>query len=293
MRGQAELVRQAARGHRGKILDRQHRQLGVVASGAQRQLRIAAGMVEFDLGAVGQLADDLIQRRGRRGAGAVAEEVAGTVSTMAISMSVAVSVKAPSRTAIMTFARMGMVLRRSTTLWTWASALIRVARSALSFMVSFLLGPAAASGPRPAGKQANCTDQCSNPHRVPPRTVMHPASPAAAMPAIGADFAQSPSGFRCWGSHLQRLAVVYVAPQGGWLVGAGVMAGVGFMSDRDGDVIERTRLVEARFRLAAIVELSDDAIVGKDLNGVVTSWNRAAEAMFLYPAGDIVGRPIT
>ena len=94
-----------------------------------------------------------------------------TSSTMAISMSVAVSVSLPSRTAIMTFARMGMVLRRSTTLWTWASALIKVARSALSFMVSFLLGPALASGPRTAGKQANRNGECSNTGEAPPRTV--------------------------------------------------------------------------------------------------------------------------
>jgi hypothetical protein len=53
------------------------------------------------------------------------DDDAGTFSTMAISMSVAVNVRLPSRTAIMTFARMGMVFRRSTTLWTWASALNR------------------------------------------------------------------------------------------------------------------------------------------------------------------------
>ena len=59
------------------------------------------------------------------------------------------------------------------------------------------------------------------------------------------------------------------------------------------DITERRKAEEAQFRLGAIVESSDDAIVSKKLDGVITSWNAAATRIFGFTAEEAIGRSIT
>ena len=76
-----------------------------------------------------------------------------------------------------------------------------------------------------------------------------------------------------WGSHLDTIVFVTA------------IAGVGTFA--------ASRYLEARSLLACIVESSDDAILGLTLDGIVLSWNRGAENIYGYCAGEVLGKPVS
>jgi PAS domain S-box-containing protein len=92
--------------------------------------------------------------------------------------------------------------------------------------------------------------------------------------------AERPDGTRIWFAAYPRP----VRDDGGRVVG-----GINMLLD----VTERKRAERARAHLAALVESSDDAIVSKDLNGAIASWNPAAELLFGYTALEAIGKSIT
>jgi PAS domain S-box-containing protein len=59
------------------------------------------------------------------------------------------------------------------------------------------------------------------------------------------------------------------------------------------DITERQQAEQLRRQLAAIVESTDDAVIGLTLDGAVTSWNRGAERLYGYTAAEVIGRSVT
>jgi two-component system cell cycle sensor histidine kinase/response regulator CckA len=59
------------------------------------------------------------------------------------------------------------------------------------------------------------------------------------------------------------------------------------------DISERKRREESQSRLAAVVECSNDAIIGRTLDGVITNWNTGAQRIYGYSAAEIVGKSST
>ena len=123
-------------------------------------------------------------------------------------------------------------------------------------------------------------------------------SPSAFSPANPCRIKGSASLSLRYGMAVIRLHLVSEEPTGNLaikqpsdLVRLAIFGAAGVVIARLSDTLRHAE--SDRSQLASIVESSDDAIVGKDLTGVITSWNGGAEQLFGYPASEAIGRSIS
>jgi PAS domain S-box-containing protein len=104
----------------------------------------------------------------------------------------------------------------------------------------------------------------------------------------------------CTGVSVLLAAQFFAMPELGWTRFGFTAALFSLVGIAFGEMQERLHaalrqnhaLLDQGARMAAIVESSDDAIIGKDLRGIVTSWNAGAQRLFGYSAAEAIGQPL-